>query len=492
MSYIFRIKGTGEKQAPPYFYLATDRWNDFGYRTQFHLTYVNQLGQEERVGAVKILKKTQGPEHEVDLTTALPESFNKLEESYISLGQSESYYKDLFDLLGTKAGAVLEALNDIAWQPSLARDFEPTPAYRNSLIRENGAQLARRFGREWVLGIQVRNRVAFSYCCHIEGAELPLAVHIDFNGKDELPGRVVGIIGRNAVGKTRFLANLAIDLTQISRTSTKAINRREERFPYGRPLFTRVLAVSYSAFDRFRRPAPEKTMSYMYCGIRSEQGSLSRTSLVNSYKRNQIRIHQLERQSEWARHVKTILGDLSEDVFERLSVELEETSEGQEPLSLLSSGQAMLCHFVTAVLAWIEPKSLVLFDEPETHLHPNAVASLFVVLTDILRSYDSYAVIATHSPVVIQEIPGKRVVLFRREASVTTAEPLGLESFGESVTELTRHVFETIEVESLYRKTLRDLARDEEFADVVKLFENGLSLNAKAYLLAQYAASDSE
>ena len=145
---------------------------------------------------------------------------------------------------------------------------------------------------------------------------------------------------------------------------------------------------------------------------------------------------------------------------------------------------------MTALLAWIQPNSLVLFDEPETHLYPNAVANLFVVLTDILKSHDSYAVVATHSPVVIQEIPAKRVMVFQRTENLTTAEPLTLESFGESITELTRHVFGTIEVENLYRTTLRDLAEDETAEEVMKRFDRGLSLSAQAYLLAQYSKSN--
>jgi ABC-type methionine transport system ATPase subunit len=127
-----------------------------------------------------------------------------------------------------------------------------------------------------------------------------------------------------------------------------------------------------------------------------------------------------------------------------------------------------------------------LFDEPETHLHPNAVASLFLVLSEILVEFDSYAVVATHSPVVIQEIPAKRVLVFEREHNVTMAHPLLLESFGESVTELTRHVFETIEVESVYRRTLQELAQEESAEEVRARFDRGLSLNAEAYLLAQY------
>jgi predicted ATPase len=141
-------------------------------------------------------------------------------------------------------------------------------------------------------------------------------------------------------------------------------------------------------------------------------------------------------------------------------------------------------------MAWIQPNSLVLFDEPETHLHPNAVASLFLVLSQVLEEFDSYAVVATHSPVVIQEIPAKRVLVFQREGNVTTAELLRVESFGESVTELTRHVFETNEVESLYRRTLRDLAEEETAEAVLARFSLGLSLSAEAYLLAQYGKKE--
>jgi predicted ATPase len=129
---------------------------------------------------------------------------------------------------------------------------------------------------------------------------------------------------------------------------------------------------------------------------------------------------------------------------------------------------------------------LVLFDEPETHLHPNAVASLFNALTSILDQYDSFAIIATHSPIVLQEVPRKRAIVFEREGNVTTAQPLALESFGESVSELTRHVFETSEIPTLYRRVLRRLADSETLEETMSRFDEGLSMNAQAYLIAQH------
>jgi predicted ATP-dependent endonuclease of OLD family len=185
-----------------------------------------------------------------------------------------------------------------------------------------------------------------------------------------------------------------------------------------------------------------------------------------------------------------ILDDPEGALAESLNREINDPEVEDTALSLLSSGQSILVHFVTSLLAWLEPNSLVLFDEPETHLHPNAVASLFNVLTAVLQEYESFAIIATHSPIVIQEIPAKRMIVFRRDGNSTVAEPLLLESFGESLTELTRHVFETNEISTLYRRTLSRLAREENIEQTIERFERELSLSAQAFLIAQHERED--
>jgi ABC-type methionine transport system ATPase subunit len=130
----------------------------------------------------------------------------------------------------------------------------------------------------------------------------------------------------------------------------------------------------------------------------------------------------------------------------------------------------------------------LLFDEPETHLHPNAVANLFNVLTDLLRENESYALIATHSPIVLQEIPRKRVLVLSRDGDVTTSANLEAESFGESLSALTRHVFETNEIENLSKSTLADLAGEETVERTLERIDGELSQNALAYLLAKHAS----
>jgi energy-coupling factor transporter ATP-binding protein EcfA2 len=469
------------------FALTTNAWDDYGFKVSFGLSYIDDYGVDAVIGGVKILEQemSAGDRVSVKETTQLPASFPALGDHFISLGQEDEYYERLFSTFGDDAEKILLALNDIAWQPSLATPLEPTTAFRNALMRANSAHRARRFGRAWALGHKIQETPAFEYHASIHGAVSPVSILAEFDGKDGIPGRIVGIIGKNAVGKTRVLANLAEDLAHLSRASADRFAERETRFPGGRPLYTRVIAVSYSAFDHFRRPEPSAQSSYVYCGIRNDKGTLSRSWLQEVFVKNRKRIRDQNRESDWASCMRMILEDQEGHLTSTYLAD-NELSAATESLARLSSGQSILSHFVTALLAWIQPHTLVLFDEPATHLHPSAVASLFIVLTRILQTYESYAVVATHSPIVIQEIPAKRVIVLQRNGNLTEANTLRLETFGESISELTRHVFGTIDVDSLYRHTLKELSEDESAAEVVARFEHGLGLNAQAFLLAQY------
>ncbi len=468
-----------------------DEWNDYSKIVRFTLIHVNSEGQRTRVGKVKILhQRPYATRQIIESPTELPPRFDRLSrDGFISLGQTRQYYERLAELLGPDdAISFLEAMCDIAALPALAEPFETYSVFRNALLRENEAQLARRYGVAWLKGDEVPNSSDFGYSAVIGGGEVSTEVDFDFEDDDVLPGRIVCIVGRNAVGKTGFMAQLARDLAQLGYRSVRRQEEDKLRFPKGRPLFPRVLAISYSVFDKFERPKADPSSTYVYCGIRNDRGSISSQSLSQAYTRNKARIRDLGVVDDWVDHIQTILGEEGPPEDELRAEFREDREPGSAVLfDRLSSGQAILCHFVTGLLAWIQPASLVLFDEPETHLHPNAVASLFLVLTHILKRSNSYAILATHSPIVLQEVPAKRVIHLVRRGATTTSEPLGMESFGESITELTRHVFNTIEVENPYKKTLARMARNEGSAEaVLQHFPDGLGLAAEAYLLAQF------
>ncbi len=469
----------------PAFTLETDNWDDYSTKCQFYLVYYSKKGEKHEIGDIKVL-------HKKDRRTVLDNVFEELDEEYISLGQNLSFYEELLAVCGKRRSIeFLELIRDISWQPRLTEPFETLSPFRNALLRFNSAQKARRFGRVIINGEEIIEDFSFAYKCQIYGADNETEVVFDFNSKDPVPGRIVAIIGRNATGKTRFLAQIAQDLVKIRRTSLETEKEREKSFTPQMPIFNRLLTLSFSAFDRFARPQSEHA-SYVYCGIRNEKGTLSRKSLEERYKQNLGRIKEANRSGEWAGYMREILGDVGKDIRREILEDIVEKESKEDALSLLSSGQAILAHAVTSLLAWIEPESMVLFDEPETHLHPNAVASLFNVYNEILKEYDSYSIVATHSPVVIQEVPSKRVVLFEREDATTIARNLGVETFGENVAELTKHVFDTIEIPSFYKNTFEELSGLYGFEQVMELFGNNLSMSAQSYLLSQYGGGDDE
>ncbi|WP_405079567.1 hypothetical protein [Pectobacterium carotovorum] len=267
----------------PIFSISTDSWDDFGTVCTFHLCYHESISERMEIGKFKILQIDQN-------STKLPDEFPYLDTKYISLGQSLNFYKKLLKSVGrTKSEKVLEALNDISWQPYKSENFESKSQYRNALFRENSALNAFRFGKSIILGEEFDEEFSFKYTNFIEDSESQFTINVDFDESDVLPGRIVGIIGRNAVGKTQLMSSLAKDLVQVGRVSQKTIDDKDNKFNGKRPIFNRVITVSYSAFDRFIRPKNPQA-SYVYCGIRNEKGSLSKSSLIENYNSNLSRI----------------------------------------------------------------------------------------------------------------------------------------------------------------------------------------------------------
>ena len=86
-------------------------------------------------------------------------------------------------------------------------------------------------------------------------------------------------------------------------------------------------------------------------------------------------------------------------------------------------------------------KTLVLLDEPESHLHPPLLSAFIRALSNLLYDRNGVAIVATHSPVVLQEIPRSCISKIQRVGLVTNIKMPDIETFGENVGVLTREVF---------------------------------------------------
>src|SRR5690606_11707556 len=107
----------------------------------------------------------------------------------------------------------------------------------------------------------------------------------------------------------------------------------------------------------------------------------------------------------------------------------------------MSSGHAIIILTMTKLVETVEEKTLVLIDEPESHLHPPLLSAFTRALSDLLTARNAVAIIATHSPVVLQEVPKSCVSIINRSGETATVDRPDAETFAENVGVLTRHVF---------------------------------------------------
>jgi ABC-type sulfate/molybdate transport systems ATPase subunit len=155
----------------------------------------------------------------------------------------------------------------------------------------------------------------------------------------------------------------------------------------------------------------------------------------------------------------------------------------------LSSGHKITLHVIASLVAYAEPKSIVLFDEPESHLHPPLLATLMHGIRVVLENRDSFAVVATHSPVVVQESLARHVHVVRREGDITHIYAPSIETFGENIGTITSEIFGLTASVTDYHTALRRVAMlYDTIEEAETALDGSLSMQARAFVMSLLAA----
>ncbi|MFA0140188.1 AAA family ATPase, partial [Vibrio sp. 10N.261.46.B6] len=141
---------------------------------------------------------------------------------------------------------------------------------------------------------------------------------------------------------------------------------------------------------------------------------------------------------------------------------------------LLSSGESILLYSFTQIIAETKKESSLLFDEPELHLHPRAISHLIPAIKHILIDLNAYAIIATHSPIVLQQVPSKFIRVFDNNSGKVNSRVLEIETLGDSLSSITNEVFNTFEINQPYKELLKNLFRNNSIEEINDLFEGKL------------------
>jgi energy-coupling factor transporter ATP-binding protein EcfA2 len=531
--------------------LQQDRWDDHGYKTQYHVYYFGRDGAE-LIGGVKILKVDQQESYDSELPVG---PLSPLPKEFCSLGQSLDYYERLAELPKEVRDEILSFLRDAIAFPDHAAGFMETEAWRVSITRDLDLESYR------PLALTLLERdynalpsVGLSLSFLMTGWTTPLSLNFAAPDDDvlvfrdgliqpatKLPDRAAVITGRNGSGKSTLLARLArvLHATQSER-GRAPISNLGKITPPGIG-FSRIIAVAYSAFDTFHVPgvtAQDKTQiisdlragtgRYVFAGLRDIARELeerlaeservvpgdsavdegltdffaldrqdstylkSADQLADEYARTLSRILGTAREGLLRQAIRLLLADPSFSDVPDQSVAMLLEGDPRETFMSWSTGHKIVMHTVTTLVAYAQPKSILLMDEPESHLHPPLLAALMHAVRLVLDKQDAFAVIATHSPVVAQETLGRHVSVISRAGDVVTILPPKIETYGESIGEITDEVFGLTAGSADFHATLRSLVeRGLTLEQIEARFDRRMSLQARAYVMSLIAASES-
>jgi hypothetical protein len=503
----------------PHVVLIQDNWDDYGYKTTFHAVLHLSADDQVDLGDIKILRKDQTKGF-----TELPKApFEHLGKKYASTGGGPSYYETLYKQKKTIARAYLRGIRDVAFSDTIKADFEDHEGFRVSLLRFAGAErtledAAKLFKAPKPLPKKKSAGFRAKFKTSLSKGSNSFVIDFDFRRKGMLPNRTNVIIGYNGTGKTRLLSNLAVVASGYGYANKEdMLDRAAGRFIDSQPPFKTVVVVSYSAFDTFVIPGTNEIerkrledsvdlFGYVYCGLRERTEDSSakkptyRLKTLEEVEAEFLmalhRIRKSGRRDTFLEILKPLLRDPS---FHRIGlsnlyVHATDDDEVVKLFRQLSSGHKSVLKIVAELTAYMSETdpTLVLLDEPETHLHPPLLTALLKSIRSCLDRFDGYAVIATHSPVVLQETPSRYVHVLRRVADSSKIGNLSIETFGESIGVITEDVFNLGDGTTDWHSTLDALAAQYDLERIEELFGRSLGFAARSYVLAATDDEDGE
>lgn len=488
-------------------YLMMDGWDDwFSYRTMFTVLVIDEAGVRHSLGSVKIGRIGLQPSRELKPGYRAPEllsEFDELPEGYFSLGQGEDYYESLNKLSDAQRKKMLEGLRDVAFNLALFDQVRHEPSMTTSLLRSVSATSVTGRLHRLTTGDAELTKFSFLYTLPPsiapEGLSfIPPTMSFEVVPDSEPPSNVHVLIGRNGVGKTRAMKGLIkalLDRHDKAPDSDGRVVFNVERPGEGQ--FSSLVLVSFSAFDDFSivptvtDPIPIEQVGLREADPDSEDRTLKTgKALAIDFRKSLDRCRTGLRASRWREAVATLESDdlfAEAEISELLGGEGKAWAEAtEERFGRLSSGHAIVLLTITRLVELVDERTLVMIDEPEGHLHPPLLSAFIRSLSRLLVSRNGVAIVATHSPVVLQEVPRSCAWKLRRSGRKSEVERPAIETFGENVGVLTREVFSLEVTRTGFHRLLFEAVfeRRLSYDQAVAQFGNQLGAEAKAIIRA--------
>lgn len=499
-----------------------DTWNDFGYRSKvevrirltedegyhFAVIFIGFItsSSTEPNGATRLEQLLKGVNSLTLPATDTHRFFTMLPnmDAYRSLVQkfgverSSEVLKSLRDLVAlneykTSVNWLDYATNSEIFLKSFIRNSESYFAYKNAAPILRGLEFEEFHKLSKVIAINFQ----------LAGRKNLHELTFRFDHEANLPKRIAVVIGKNGVGKSQSLGRIVRsaldgdgslfdgetgDRIMVNRLLAFApTNEVGSVFPRERRKRSRIWYRRFS-LNRSSNVRKENNVADLVVQLARSEELIGQSTRWNIFLKALEAIENCEqiclpvkdnRNNPIPLHLVRSGGEAM--VLEKFAAVVTR----KEPIRMvsgasypLSSGEISFLRFAAQASLHIENGSLLLLDEPETHMHPNFISQFVALLDSLLEQTGSAAIIATHSAYFVREVFQDQVIVLRNDQDgFVKIETPTLRTFGADVGAISYFVFGEDEPSRLVSMvTNRLLGRFYTWQDIYAQYKTELSL----------------
>ncbi|KAA1006216.1 AAA family ATPase [Paraburkholderia panacisoli] len=471
-------------------YPSTDSWNDFGFKTLCE--YVLSEQGKTTSGTFRLAFVNGGEEVHEDIARQV-KSGNAAPASqfspFFSIQTGMERYRSIVQERGPSGAKELlsnlhdlVALNRTSPAPKWLDAALGSEHFHKSFLRASDTFFAYYHAAPVLDGLEYESfqtaPSALTLSFELAGFPSPHIFNFRFSSDSSPAKRFAVVIGNNGVGKSRALHEIASSVLEDRRTLHDGRG--------GRPQISRLLAIGTPGEAEHTFPqaySPGQTTPYYRLAALETRSEDSLPNILIRLSRDRENLGTMQRWSIFEDAVEKVLP--FDDLCLKARID-SLASSGVVPLRHLrsrgeqasansiqmvdstgtlyrlidgnpvplSSGQISFIRLAAQMSLFIENGTLVLLDEPETHLHPNLITDLVAIIDRILYLSGSIAIAATHSAYLVREVTRSQVhiVSISDPGRVTVVQPR-LKTFGADVGAISQFVFG----DSIVNRLINDL-----------------------------------
>lgn len=431
--------------------------------------------------------------------------FEQLPEEVVSISFSQDLYRGVKKYLPTQEQRIsfvkaLRLLFDT--KDSRYERLKKDKCFEKSVLRNATMDsFALRKGRQYMLDEAVfydleKKTLSVKFTRADDSIPLNFDTPVVGNGDEGLPYGMIAFIGQNGSGKSTLLYQLARCLyaSPNNRFLLKDISVSPSDVGA-----SKLLMFSYSAFDNFLFPGitlsdyrlmaegvANRQGRFIYCGVRDVKQEMEKyiNNIVKKKEQKEAsenikeenddliivqeeRINEIvlkpvstlaeellsalqvinsveDTRAQWmtmGERCRELLPTLYEDISKFVTHHFLWYDLSVDDYMNLSTGVKFFLHIMSQIYAYVEDNSILLFDEPENHLHPPMLSFMMNEIRKAIRQSHSVMLVATHSPVIIQEMFAHNVYVVNRvEDKLIFKQPV-TETYGENFGYINNMVF---------------------------------------------------